>query len=84
MEDESIEQLRVIADEVYGKAGEMIADGLKPFAVAAVFTMVALQIYKTLLSSDEYNHMVDSISEGRHSIIALTDALKSNILKDLH
>lgn len=84
MESSDIEQLQRIADEVYGKAGELIADGNRPFAVAAVFSMVSLQIYKTLLSPDDYNQMVDSISNNRNSIIALTDALKSAISSSLH
>ena len=84
MDANHIEQLQKIADEVYGKAGELIAEGNRPFAVAAVFSMVSLQIYKTLLSADEYNQMVDSISNNRHSIIALTDALKSSIASNLH
>lgn len=84
MNTNDVEQLKKIADEIYGKAGELIAEGNRPFAVAAVFSMVSLQIYKTLLSADEYNQMVDSISNNRHSIIALTDVLKSAIASSLH
>ena len=84
METEDVQALQRIADIVYSKTGDLIADGERPFAVAAVFSMVALQIYKTLLSPEEYNLMVDSISDSRHSIIALTDALKLSTSKSIH
>ena len=84
MDNKDVQTLQRIADVVYGKAGELIAEGERPFAVAAVFSMVSLQIYKTLLSPEEYNQMVDSISDQRDSIIALTDMLKSALSKSMH
>lgn len=82
MEDNT--ELQVIADEIYRMAGDMIAEGQKPFAVAAVFVMIALQIYKTQLSAEDYNSMVDSISENRDQIKSLTDMVKSDFLKKFH
>lgn len=79
-----IEHLQVLADEIYQLAGDMIADGQKPFAVAAVFVMIALQIYKTSLSPEEYNQMVDSISADRDKIKSLTNIANNDYLKKFH
>jgi len=77
-------ELNTAADQIYRLAGDMIAEGQKPFAVAAVFTMVALQIYKTSLSAEDYNMMVDSISENRDKIISLPEMVKSPFMKSFH
>ena len=71
MKDES--QLNEIADEIYTMASDMIVDGQRPFAVAAVFMTIALQIYKTSLNEKDYNEMVDTISANRDKIKSLTD-----------
>lgn len=78
------ENLEAIANSLYTMAGDMIAEGQKPFAVAAVFTMIALQIYKSSLSEQEYNLMVDSISENRHKIKSLTTMVNNPELKKFH
>lgn len=77
-------ELNSAADQIYRLAGDMIAEGQKPFAVAAVFTMVALQIYKTSLSAEDYNMMVDSISENRNKILSLPEMVKSPFMKSFH
>lgn len=65
--------LKDISEQIYQMAGEMIKEGQKPFAVAAVFAMIALQIYKTSLSEEDYNKMVDEISSNRNRIKSLND-----------
>ena len=77
-------ELNTAADQIYRLAGDMIAEGQKPFAVAAVFTMVALQIYKTSLSAEDYNMMVDSISESRDKIQTLPEMVKQPFMKSFH
>lgn len=74
----SEDETKILGEHVYGIANEMIADGYKPFAIAAVFALVALQIYKTSLSEEDYNKMVDSISENRNKIRSLEDVAVSN------
>lgn len=76
--------LEYVADKIYQMTGEIIAEGQKPFAVAAVLTMVALQIYKTSLSENDYNKMVDSISESRDKVKSLTEMIKSDFLRSFH
>lgn len=69
----SDEETKFLGERVYKIAGDMVAEGHKPFAIAAVFALVALQIYKTSLSEEDYNKMVDSISESRNRIRSLED-----------
>ncbi len=78
------EQLTSLADDIYNMAGDKIKEGEKPFAIAAVFIMIALQIYKTSLSEEEYNLMVDSISENRDNIKSLPEMVKDTSLGKFH
>lgn len=78
------EQLTSLADDIYNMAGDKIKEGEKPFAIAAVFIMIALQIYKTSLSEEEYNLMVDSISENRDKIKSLPEMVKDTSLGKFH
>lgn len=43
-------------------------EGISPMACAAIMTKLALMMYKTSLGAEEYNLMVDSISDSRHLI----------------
>lgn len=40
----------------------------KPLELAAVMTIQALSIYKTFLSDEDYNKMIDSIVENKHKV----------------
>ena len=64
--------------DVYKFSTELVEKGYTPYAIAAMFTMVALQIYKTSMSTEEYNLMVDMISNNRDRVPTLpTDAIGS-------
>lgn len=65
MENEALEDLYY--DLVKFTAGE-VGKGKTGMEVAAVMTRVALQIYKTSLSEDDFNRMVDFISSSRDEI----------------
>jgi hypothetical protein len=82
MIDENAE-LFAIADRLYKVTNDLIAEGHKPFAVAAVHVMVAMQMYKTSLSEEEYNLMVDSISQSRDKIKSLND-ISVNSSRSMH
>jgi len=77
-------ELNAAADRIYKLAGDMIADGQKPFAIAAIFTMVALQIYKTSLTKEDYDMMVDSISDSRDKVQTLPELVKDPFMKSFH
>ena len=76
--------LNLTADRIYRMAGDMIGEGQKPYAIAAVFVMIALQIYKTSLTEQEYDQMIDSISENRDKIKSLTEMIKDPFMKSFH
>ena len=62
-------------DEVYGElteiAGEKINDGVPVEEVSALFIRIGLEIYRTMSSDEEFDTMVDYISENRHYISSL-------------
>jgi prophage maintenance system killer protein len=68
-----MEELKDLGEYIYQNTGALIEDGNKPFAIAAIYIMIALQIYKTMLSEDDFNAMVDSISDSRDQVKKLSD-----------
>ena len=42
--------------------------GISPYAAAAVMTKLGMMIYKTTLNAEDYNLMIDSISDRRDMI----------------
>jgi hypothetical protein len=42
---------------------------LNPSAIGATLMTTALMIYRTSLSDEDYNGMVDMISESRHMVV---------------
>lgn len=77
-------QLTAIADRMYKLTNDLVAEGYKPFAVAAVHVMIALQMYKTALSDEEYNLMVDSISDNRDQIKSLAPLAADSVARSFH
>jgi len=65
----------MIALEIsYGELTRRFAEeGINPFACAAVMVKLALMIYKTSLNDEEYNLMVDSISDSRNHIRSMAE-----------
>jgi len=62
-------------EELYAKYMEIhsqLISDYDPLEMAAVLTVQALTMYKTLLPEDEYLAMVDSIYERRHDIKTFT------------
>ena len=50
---------------------EMVAE-YEPMEVAAIMIIQALGIYKTILSAEEYDTMVDNISDRRDDVKTFT------------
>lgn len=69
---EPSEQVEVIKTELAEIMEGWAADGYSPMAMAAVFTVMGLQIYKTSMNDKDFNDMMDSISASR-DIIARFD-----------
>jgi len=58
---------------------EMLEQGYKPLEVAAVLMVQALTIYKTVLNADEYEKIVDGMSDRRDEIKPLPQIEKINL-----
>ena len=68
MTDEEI-SVQQTYDEVLGKALELFTNDVNPLEIAASLVNVGLSFYKTMLTDEEdYNLMVDTISERRHEV----------------
>ena len=64
---------RKLMNELYtaaqGFAGGLMTEyNVNPLAVAAVFSAIGLEIYKSSLSEEDFNAMVDTISDTRLEI----------------
>ena len=46
-----------------------IGEGKEPMGIAAAMSVVSLKLYKTMLNEEDYNRMIDSISERRADIV---------------
>lgn len=78
-EDSDIDTLGEISGRMYTLTGKLIEEGQRPFAIAAMYTMIAMQIYRTMLSEKDYNEMVDTISKNRDQVKTLTEIAKSKL-----
>ena len=61
-------------NEIYNAAqgfagGLMTQFNVNPLEIAAVFSAISLQIYKSNLSEEEFNEIVDVISDSRREVI---------------
>lgn len=54
-------------------AAKFTESGISPMISAAVMAKLALMLYKSSLSNEEYNGMVDTISESRNAILTIEE-----------
>ena len=47
---------------------KFVQEGFDPYACAAVMTKIAFMIYKSSMSAEDYNFMIDEISNSRDHI----------------
>lgn len=64
MNDSQLENLY----EHYLKFTDQMCIDHDPMAIAAIMMTQALSIYKTAMSQEDYNRMVDSISANRNQV----------------
>ena len=59
-------------DDAYRKYwavhSEMLDRGLGPLEIAGLLASQSLTLYRTILTEEEYNKMVDAISENRDKV----------------
>ena len=65
--------------EFYDKAFALSVQ-VEPSMAAGVYIAQAMRIYKTVLNDEEFNRMVDTISDGRDKIRPLGEGLPSHKL----
>jgi hypothetical protein len=70
--NESTDQLENLYQDYWAFHATMIDKDHSPIAIAAILVAQALSIYKTVLEEDEYNSIVDSISDKRDKVTKLT------------
>jgi hypothetical protein len=69
--NESTDQLENLYQDYWAFHATMIDKDHSPIAIAAILVAQALSIYKTVLEEDEYNSIVDSISDKRDKVTKL-------------
>ena len=62
------DQVEIINSELTLIMEKWAEEGYSPMAMAAVFTVMGLQIYKTGMNDEDFNSMMDSISASRDMI----------------
>jgi len=67
-------QMHMIQDEMMGSIEFLLEQGCSLLAIAGMMANVALGLYKAGLNDEEYNKMVDLISESRGRIVKVGDA----------
>jgi hypothetical protein len=63
--DDELMAIEIAYGELTRKFAE---DGINVFACAAVMTKLAFMIYKTSLNAEDYNAMINEISDNRDKI----------------
>ena len=53
----------------------LLSQGVKALELAPIMVKLGLEIYKTIMSEEDYNKMVDFISDNRGEIQDLSDLL---------
>lgn len=64
----SDEELMAVEASFMELSNRFMAEGFSPFACAAIMAKLACMIYKSSLGPEEYNLMIDSISDNRHRV----------------
>lgn len=62
------DSLDVIYDSLWQATSSMFGEGHRPLAVAGVMIVQALTLYKTLLSPEEFESMVNHIADTKDQV----------------
>ena len=68
MTDEAAEHMLKMYDELYDVMGNWLIKDREPLAVAAVLMATALRMYRTTLSAEDFDQMMDYLSDTRDNI----------------
>ena len=73
--NESEKQMLKLYDDLYLYMGKHLTEKMPPLAVAAVLMTTALRLYKTTLSPEDFEQMMDFVSNSRDNIQKFGDEL---------
>ena len=68
MDIDKTDQMLKMYDDLYSVMGNWLKQDNESLAVAAVLMATALRIYRTSLSDDDYDQMMDYLSDTRENI----------------
>ena len=68
MSEHDLDEIETLYQEYWEVHLQMIEKGYNPLEIAAVITAQAMSIYKTSLTPEEYDNMVDEISSMRYNV----------------
>jgi hypothetical protein len=66
------QEINELYQEYWAIHAKMIDKDHNPLEIAAILMAQSLSMYKTILDADDYNQMVDSISDLRDKVQELT------------
>lgn len=72
---ESEKQMLKLYDDLYACMGKHLVDNVSPLAIAAVMMTSALRLYKTTLSPEDFEQMMNFVSDSRDKIQKYGDEL---------
>jgi hypothetical protein len=70
LNDEEMQEIKNACVELAAKFAER---GISPFAIAACLAQTSFMMYKSMLNEEEYNTMIDYVSESRHRVQSLDE-----------
>lgn len=71
----SDENLLKAYTEYLALSDKLLGEGIRALEIAPIMVRLGLEIYKTAMPEDDYNRMVDYISDMRDEINDLSDTL---------
>jgi hypothetical protein len=64
----SDENLEVLYQKFWDMTSKLIAEEFHPLEIAGILTAQAMSIYRTVLTDEEFESMIDNISESRDRV----------------
>jgi hypothetical protein len=65
------QEIKDIHHSVWKLADDLAGEGHNPLAIAAIFATTAFTLYRTVLDKDDYEKLMDKMSESRHQVQTL-------------
>ena len=73
--DQDKTQMLKLYDDLYVYMGKHLSEQMSPLAVAAVLMTTALRLYKTTLNPEDFEQMMNFVSDSRDKIQKFGDEI---------